>query len=195
MKIIGVTGNSGSGKSTVCKIIKENYDARIIDADEVAKSLTSSDTQYLQEIIKTFGTDILDENRKLNRKKLADIVFNNKNQKELLDKITFKYVVNQINEEIRKIHNCKYILLDVPLLFESSLNKICNITIGVIAQEEVKIKRIIKRDNISYESAKSRLNSQPNDEFYIKKCNYIIGNEGNLEKIKGQINLIFKTLQ
>ena len=195
MKIIGVTGNSGSGKSTVCKIIKENYDARIIDADEVAKSLTSSDTQYLQEIIKTFGTDILDENRKLNRKKLADIVFKNKNQKELLDKITFKYVVNQINEEIRKIHNCKYILLDVPLLFESSLNKICNITIGVIAQEEVKIKRIIKRDNISYESAKSRLNSQPNDEFYIKKCNYIIGNEGNLEKIKGQINLIFKTLQ
>ena len=195
MKIIGITGNSGSGKSTVCEIIKENYNAKIIDADKVAKRLTSSDTEYLKEIIKTFGKSILDENKKLNRKKLSDIVFNSKEKKILLDKLTFKYVVEEIKKEIKNVQNCDYILLDVPLLFESNLDEICDLTVGVIASEDVKIKRIMQRDNISLEKAKSRLNSQSKEEFYIKNCDYIINNKEKIDEIINQINKIFKTLQ
>lgn len=195
MKIIGITGNSGSGKSIVCEIIKENFNAEIIDADKIAKNLTASDTKYLQEIIKTFGNSILDKNSKLNRIKLADIVFNSKEKKMLLDKLTFKYVVDEIKEKIKHIQNCDYILLDVPLLFESNLCEICNITIGIVASEDVKIKRIMQRDNISLERAKSRLNSQPKDEFYMEKCDYIINNKDNLEETTNQVNKIFETLQ
>lgn len=195
MKIIGITGNSGSGKSIVCEIIKENFNAEIIDADKIAKNLTASDTKYLQEIIKTFGNSILDKNSKLNRIKLADIVFNSKEKKMLLDKLTFKYVVDEIKEKIKHIQNCDYILLDVPLLFESNLCEICNITIGIVANEDVKIKRIMQRDNISLERAKSRLNSQPKDEFYMEKCDYIINNKDNLEETTNQVNKIFETLQ
>lgn len=195
MKIIGITGNSGSGKSTVCEIIKENYNAKIIDADKVAKSLTTPDTEYFKDIINTFGKSILDENKRLNRKKLADIVFNSKEKKLLLDKLTFKYVVEEIKREIKNVQNCDYILLDVPLLFESNLDEICDLTIGVIASEDVKIKRIMQRDNISLEKAKSRLNSQSKEEFYIKNCDYIINNKEKLNEIINQINKIFKTLQ
>lgn len=195
MKIIGITGNSGSGKSIVCEIIKENFNAEIIDADKIAKNLTASDTKYLQEIIKTFGNSILDKKSKLNRIKLADIVFNSKEKKMLLDKLTFKYVVDEIKEKIKHIQNCDYILLDVPLLFESNLFEICNITIGIVASEDVKIKRIMQRDNISLERAKSRLNSQPKDEFYMEKCDYIINNKDNLEETTNQVNKIFETLQ
>ena len=195
MKIIGITGNSGSGKSTVCEIIKENYNAKIIDADKVAKSLTTPDTEYFKDIINTFGKSILDENSKLNRIKLADIVFNSKEKKMLLDKLTFKYVVDEIKEKIKHIQNCDYILLDVPLLFESNLDEICDLTVGVIASEDVKIKRIMQRDNISLEKAKSRLNSQSKEKFYIKNCDYIINNKEKKDEIINQINKIFKTLQ
>ncbi len=195
MKVIGITGNSGSGKSTICEIIKENYNSKIIDADKVAKKLTASQTEYLQEIIKTFGDNIVDENEKLNRKKLADIIFNNKEKKMLLDKLTFKYVVDEIKEQIGKIKDCDYIVLDVPLLFESKLNEVCDATIGVLAEKEEKINRIINRDKITYEKALNRLNNQPDDKFYIDNCNFIILNNEGTEKIKEQIRKIFIKLQ
>ena len=195
MKVIGITGNSGSGKSTICEIIKENYNSEIIDADKVAKKLTASQTEYLKEIIKTFGDNIIDENNKLNRKKLADIIFNNKEKKMLLDKLTFKYVVNEIKEQIGKIKDCDYIVLDVPLLFESKLNEVCDATIGVLAEKEEKINRIINRDKITYEKALNRLNNQPDDKFYIDNCNFIILNNESAEKIKEQIRKILIKLQ
>lgn len=195
MKIIGITGNSGSGKSTICQIIKENYNSEIIDADKVAKKLTNSETEYLKEIIKTFGNIIVDENGKLNRKKLANIIFNNKEEKLLLDKLTFKYVVDEIKEQISKIKSCDYIVLDVPLLFESKLNEVCDITIGVLAEKKEKINRIIDRDKITYEQSLNRLNNQPEDKFYIDNCDFIILNNETIEKIEEQISKIFVKLQ
>ena len=195
MKIIGITGNSGSGKSTICQIIKENYNSEIIDADKVTKKLTNSETEYLKEIIKTFGNIIVDENGKLNRKKLANIIFNNKEKKLLLDKLTFKYVVDEIKEQISKIKSCDYIVLDVPLLFESKLNEVCDITIGVLAEKKEKINRIIDRDKITYEQSLNRLNNQPKDKFYIDNCDFIILNNETIEKIEEQISKIFVKLQ
>ena len=75
------------------------------------------------------------------------------------------------------------VILDVPLLFESKLNKICNFTVAVIAKEEIKINRITNRDNTNENIAKARLNIQPNDEFYKKRASFIIENNENLEKI------------
>ena len=196
MRIIGITGNSGSGKSTVSKMISENYEAKIIDADKIAKEMTMNNGEYLQAIKQTFGEDVIKDTT-LDRKKLADIVFSNKTEKEKLDSLTFEYVVRRIKEEIKKAQlksDIKYIVLDVPLLFESKLNEVCNYTIGVTAPKIEKIKRICKRDKISEEKALQRLNSQPDDEFFIQKCDFIIQNMNN-EKTEEKVNEIMLKLQ
>lgn len=195
MKIIGITGNSGSGKSTISKLISKNYEAKIIDADKIAKEMTKNNGEYLQAIRQAFGNDVI-KNNELDRKKLADIVFLNRTEKEKLDGLTFEYVVEEIKKELEANQNLdyQYIILDVPLLFESKLDKLCDYTIGVIAPQTEKIKRICKRDKLSKEKALQRLNSQPNDEFFTKNCNTVINNENKEETIK-MVNEIMLKLQ
>lgn len=194
MKIIGITGNSGSGKSTIAKIIKEECNGIIIDADKIAKNMTNTSTEYLKEIAKAFGMNVINDNQ-LNRQKMADIIFNDKMQKEKLDKITFKYVVDEIKMQVdlaKEKYN--YIILDVPLLFESKLNELCNYTVGVISDKKDKINRICARDNISKEKAIQRIDSQPDNKFYINNCDYIINNS-RIEEITAKVHEMLKKLQ
>lgn len=192
MKIIGITGTSGAGKTTVCEIISKNYNAKKIDADKIAKELSKPGTEYYNEIVEYFGKDILSTDREINRKKLSDIIFYDDLKRENLNKITQKNVVKKINEEIERYSKTEeIIILDVPLLFESGLNKICDETIGVIADENLKVERLRKRDGIDEKLAKQRISALKDNEFLIKNCTQIITNEGDIEDIKEQIDLIF----
>lgn len=194
MKIIGITGNSGSGKSTIAKIIKEECNGIIIDADKIAKNMTNTSTEYLKEIAKAFGMNVINDNQ-LNRQKMADIIFNDRMQKEKLDKITFKYVVDEIKMQVDLVkEKYNYIILDVPLLFESKLNELCNYTVGVISDKKDKINRICARDNISKEKAIQRIDSQPDNKFYINNCDYIINNS-RIEEITAKVHEMLKKLQ
>lgn len=193
MKIIGITGVSGSGKTTISKMIQQQCEAEVIDADKIAKDFTQGDTEYLREIITEFGEKILDENHKLKRQELANIIFEDKTKKEKLDKLTQKYVVEEIKRQIEK-SKAQLIILDVPLLFESKLNEICNITIGVIANQQEEIQRICARDNITVEQAITRLKNQNDNEFFIENCDYIVENT-NLENTQEELNKILLKLQ
>lgn len=194
MKIIGITGSSGSGKTTISKIIQNKCNGIIINADQIARNMLCSDSGYLQEIANTFGKDVIKDN-KLDRQKIADIIFSDKEQKKKMDKITFKYVVDEIKNKINleKKEN-DWIILDVPLLFESKLNEVCDYTVGVIANKKEKIFRICNRDSISEERAIKRLNSGQDDEFYINNCDYVIKNS-NIEETSEQIDKMFLKLQ
>ncbi len=191
MKIIGITGNSGSGKSFISDVILNRYKSvAIIDADKIAREMSNINTLYYKEIVKKFGKDILKENLEINRKLLASIIFNNDEKREELNSITFKYVVDEIKNKIKSNNDKAIIIIDVPLLFESGLDKICDITLGVISNEDIKIDRICKRDNLSVMEAKDRLKVQLNDEVLREKCDYIIENNGNIEELNLQLEEI-----
>lgn len=188
--IIGITGSSGSGKSTVCSILQKKYNAKIIDADKIAKQLSQNNKEYLADIVNQFGKEIILENGMLNRPKLADIIYNNEEKRELLNKCTFKYIKAEIQKEIGKYKDI--IVIDAPLLFEAGLEKNCDRTIAVISDnKELQIKRIMKRDNIERKVAIDRLNAQKQNEFYMKNCDYVIKNNENIEDLNNQIDTIF----
>ena len=193
--IIGVTGSSGAGKSTICEILKINYQARIIDADKIARKLSYENNLYLEEIVSSFGKEILLDTGELNRRKLADIIYKSKEKRKSLNAITFKYITVEIKKEIKQAQE-KLIIIDAPLLFEANLNKLCEITIAVITSKlEIQITRIMDRDNITKEQAISRLKAQHSNKFYVDKCNYSIENKGNIQEIKNQITVILKKLE
>lgn len=190
--IIGITGSSGAGKSTICEALKKNYKAKIINADKIAKKLSKKGTNYIIDIIKKFGKDIVDEEGELKRKKLAEIIYSDPKKREELNNCTFKYIKKEIEKEIKKIDEDTIAVIDAPLLFESELNKICDKVIGVISKKELQIERIVARDNIDYEQAEKRLAAQQTNEFYIKNCDDIIENNNNLVNVEKVIQDILE---
>lgn len=194
MKVIGVTGSSGSGKSTVSKIIQKELNAKLIVADEIVKKMQEPGEEYFEKTIELLGSKYLNKDGKLNRKKVANLIFKDEEKRKKINELTKKYVVTEI---LSKIENStsEYIVIDVPLLVESGLNKICNIVIGVISNFEEQIKRICSRDNITKKEAIIRLNIQPNNDFYKKNVDYIVENNGGEDdKLLGRIRDILQEL-
>ena len=190
--IIGITGSSGAGKSIICNILQNEYKVKIINADEIAKELSKSESNYIKDIINKFGKEIVDENGELKRKELAKIIYSNTDRREDLNNCTFKYIKKEIEKQINDTEKDLAIIIDAPLLFESKLNEICNKVIGIISKKDLQIERIIKRDNISFDEAKSRLNAQKDNKFYIENCDRIIENNNDILHIENEINNIAK---
>lgn len=154
--------------------------------------MSMSGTIYFKAIVKTFGENILLDNGEINKPKLANIIFSDASQRELLNSLTYKYVVEEIKKQVEESED-KITIIDAPLLIESKLNQICDIVISVIADEDMKIKRICRRDNIDENVALNRLKAQPENNFYIKNSDYVIINNDNSnleEQAKGIIELI-----
>lgn len=193
MKIIGITGPSGSGKTTLSDLLRKNYKSFVIDADQVARNLSNNpETKYFKAMIKLFGNEVLNEEGKLNRKKIAKIIYNNKEKREALNKLTFHYVVDDINNQIIELENqdYDYIGIDVPLLYEAKMEKICDYVVAVVAEDKKKIMRICQRDNISEELARERLKIQNDNEFFVKKADFVIYNDGTIEKLEKSLKEI-----
>lgn len=189
--IIGITGNSGTGKTSICKALEENkINGRtpfVIDADRIVKKMSAIGEEYYNQIINIFGKEILQENGELDRAKLASVVFIDEEKRELLNQITYKYVAKEIEKQAKESKS-DFVIIDAPLLIESKLNEVCNVVISVIADKETKLKRIIERDNLDEKTALDRLNAQKPDEFYIKNSNLVIvNNKIDLEKQSKEI--------
>ena len=191
-KVIGITGNSGSGKTTATKILKRLFDAEVIDADKVVRELSVPGTKYLDAIKEKFSESVFLEDGTLNRKALAEKIYNSKEDLEVLNGLTFKYVVEEIKFRIEESKS-EIIVLDAPLLFESGLNENCTAVIGLTAPFELKVERIVKRDGISEETAYSRINIQAKDEFYLNKADVVIENDNQDEledKLKEALRIL-----
>lgn len=195
MKIIGITGSSGSGKSTITNILGKELKAQTIYADKVVEQMQKKGMEYFNKIVELFGTEILNETGELNRPKLAEIIFTNSKKREELNELTKQYVVEEIKKQIQEA-NEEYVIIDAPLLIETGLNEYCDIVIVVISNINTQTERICQRDNISKDKAIERIKSQPNNEFYKKYANYIVENNGgNYDEFVGRIRTSLQKLQ
>jgi len=171
--IIGICGGSGSGKSKICEAL-EGLGAFIIDADKVAREVTGG---LLGELTAAFGVGILNPDGTLNRARLAKIVFNDSRKLSKLNQITHPKITGEIKNIVRQNSDKPYIIIDAAVLIESELWEICALTVAVCAPREIRTLRITARDNISRERALSRINAQPDDEYYINNCDLVIYND------------------
>ena len=191
-KVIGLTGGIASGKSTVSNIlIQKGYD--LIDADLIARGIVRIGEPAYMKIIEEFGTEILLENKEINRKALGEIIFNNKNKRNKLNDITHPFIFKSIKDKLDKLSQEENIIfLDIPLLFEQyDLWKKYDIKFDEIVlvylSKEDQIKRLKKRDNISKEEALSKINSQLSMDEKLKKSSKTIDNSGDIQYLNEQI--------
>lgn len=187
--IVGLTGQSGAGKTTVCDAF-ESCGFHIINADMVSRYVTTENKDCLSEVQAAFPDFV--ENGILNRRKLGSLVFADRKELDKLTSITFPYITKEINDRIDRIGENELILIDAPTLFESGLNKSCDNIVSIIADEDLRLKRIIKRDNISEKEAKKRFSSQLSEDFFKKNSDYFIENNSSENELK---NKAVKTAQ
>lgn len=193
--VVGLTGMSGSGKTTVCDIFKENgFD--IINADNIAREVMKKDSKCLNETVQQFSKDILYDNGELNRKKLADIIFSSSDKKSLYQDVIYPYISYEIIEKIYNFHanGSKAIVLDAPTLFESGADDLCSVTLSVVSDLDKCGMRILIRDNLTLEQAEKRLRAQYDKDFYKEKTDFNIENNGNIDELKDNIEKIIKDI-
>lgn len=182
--VVGLTGQSGAGKTTVCEVFCENGFC-IINADMIARQLMECGTLCLKEVAEAFE-NVIDGEGNLDRKALAQIVFSDKGKLDLLNSITYPYITARVLTLIEEMDSAgkQYILLDAPTLFESRADDFCDLIISVIATETSRRERITKRDGITEEQAQNRMSAQHSDNFYTKNSDFIIKNNKSVRLLR-----------
>ncbi len=177
MKIIGITGGTGAGKSVLSAALAK-YGATVIDADKISRQVSAAGGAAFDEIVSYFGKEILNQDGEIDRKVLGNIVFNSLKDLAALDEITHKHIFEEMQ---KRLDACKtdVAVLDVPLLFSCDFPIKCDVTVAVIADDAVRLKRIMQRDNISEEMARARMNNQFSNEAYRRLADVCFENNGD----------------
>lgn len=173
MKIVGLTGGIGSGKSIILEVFS-SYGVPCYQADNRAKELMQKSPELIRQIKVLFGEDIY-QDKKLNRSKLADIVFGDKKKLKSLNALVHP-LVNKDFQFFLNQQNTAYVIKEAAILFETGVAKDCDETILVTAPEKLRIQRVMKRDKLNAEHIKSRMSHQWSDEKKIPLANYVINN-------------------
>ncbi|WP_026706413.1 dephospho-CoA kinase [Flavobacterium soli] len=190
-KIIGLTGGIGSGKTTVARRFQA-LGVPVYIADLEAKKIMEL-SSTLQKITDEFGDSILD-NQILNREKLANIVFKNPQKLQKLNSIIHPLVKEHFQDWVQKNKEANFVIKEAAILFESGSYKDCDKIIAVTAPQEIRIRRVLERDNSDYESVMKRIENQWTDEMRIAKSDYIIENL-ELENTMNQVDILYKELK
>ncbi len=177
MKIIGLTGKTGSGKSTVAKKLSA-LGFGVVDADIIARKVVEKGSPLLTALAEAFGKEIINPDGTLNRKELSKRGFATKNDTEKMNSIMHPMITEYMEREIQRLHSDGFdkIIIDAAALFESGFDKRCDVIVVVDAPYDIRMQRILKRDNMTVEAARLRMDAQKSDEYYTDKADIIIKN-------------------
>ena len=200
MKIIGITGGVGAGKSRVLNELKVQYGAYIIEADKLAHELMEPGKVIYEEIVTAFGKDILceEEPHVIEREKLGKIVFSDKKYLDVLNKIVHPLVKKSILMSIRQAKekgDVRLFVIEAALLIEDEYKSICDELWYIWVDKETRIKRLMLQRNYTKEKSVSIMNNQSSDEFYKENCDFIIDNNRDYEYTSEQIKARLNTNQ
>ncbi|HOA41850.1 MAG TPA: dephospho-CoA kinase [Bacillota bacterium] len=187
MMIIGLTGGIGAGKTTVSDYLKKKG-YPVLDADEVAREIVEPGSETLGELTRAFGKDILNPDGNLNRRFLAGIVFSDPEKKKIIDGIMHGKIIDTLLKRARSMEEEPFVFIDVPLLFETGMDRYVDQVWMVDAEEEIRIKRVMERDDSSREDVLRRIRFQAGRDEKIKKAHIILNNSGVKEILYRQID-------
>ncbi|MGN0593241.1 MAG: dephospho-CoA kinase [Ruminococcus sp.] len=182
--VVGLTGQTGAGKSTVSKVFLQNGFC-LIDADQISRQVVQKGSRCLAEIQDCFPAHVITADGELDRRALAAIVFGDAGKREMLNSIMYPYIMGQILQEIHRYaeHGQKLILLDAPTLFESRADDFCELIISVVAREPLRRIRIMERDGLTEQQAQARIDSQLPEAFFIGHSDFIIKNNKDRDNL------------
>lgn len=176
-KVIGLTGQSGAGKTTVCDLFSSRGFG-IINCDLTARRVTEDGSECNRILAEKFP-ECFDKSLKLDRQALAREVFGNEKKLKILNDTIYPYIVKEIEKDISEMSEYEYVILDAPTLFEAGADKLCKTIVSVIADEDIRFKRIKKRDNIPDELIRKRFSSQHSEIFFKERSDFIIENNND----------------
>ncbi len=192
-RIIGITGGIASGKSTVCSVIRsQGYP--VIDCDRISYELSQKGQPLYNAIIEKFGSSFLKENEELDRAKLGKLIFNNETAKLVLNSISHPLIKEELLKQIAKYDN-GLIFIEVPLLYESKFDDICDRVICVFLPKKLQVERLMKREGIDEDYALSKIHSQM--DLYLKKslADFVIDSRGSFDETRLQVENIINNLK
>jgi len=190
--IIGLTGGSGCGKSCGARVFTKAGFV-VFDFDKISREVCAPGSDCLEEIKTYFGNEIILPDGSLNRQALGAIVFADQKLLEILTKITHKYILKETDRLI-EMHKGKNLLFDAPLLFESGLDKKCDYVVSILASKELRLERICERDGLDKALALARIQSQPDDDFYLEKSDLCIFNNEDLPSLEQKLSEFLRSI-
>lgn len=195
MITFGITGSIACGKSNVTKLFRE-HDIPVVDADIVSRQVVTPGSEALDKIISAFGKEFLDFDGSLNRTKLGELVFNNPLSKLTLEFIVSPLIKEESKKQINELHK-KYSIVgyDAALLIESGLADKFRPLIVVYCPLDIQVNRLMKRNNLTYDQAMVRINSQFSSKLKIKSADFVIDTSGTFENTETQVLSIIEELK
>ncbi len=192
--ILGLTGSLGSGKSYVSSLLSR-YQARIICADQIAREVVQPGSEALQQISREFGNEYLLPDGSLNRLKLAELVFSQPDKRKSLEIIIHPKVREREEELIQQYRHDPFVVLDVPLLYETRADTLCDAVLVVSIDETVREQRLIKDRGMTSSQIQQRLKTQLPQDEKISKADYVIDNSGTREETQQQVEELIQQLR
>ena len=185
--VVGLTGPTGSGKSEVARVWKDQH-FPMIDAEVLARRVVEPGQPALEELVAEFSEDILHEDGTLNRRQLAKRAFATPEDTAKLNAITHPRIIDLSNNILMQFEQMRerIAVIDAPLLFESGMEAICDLTVAVVAPAAMRLERIRQRDELTEAQAKARMSAQQEEDYYTTRASITLRNEGDLAQLRRQ---------